>query len=150
MFIVALLLVLSNSIPNSCVEECTEGTKCFLGKCVPAQYLPVSCVDNGDCSSGDICISGYCEIPAPKPCVPSCKSGETCTNGKCNPQICRMFCMMGFHCENGKCVSDTPVDKCAGVDCCPPGSTCRNGICYPNPVKLCRMMCMNGFHCQNG
>ena len=70
----ALLIMLSHALPNPCVEPCGTGTKCYLGKCVTVELLPVSCAVDQDCSSPQTCVGGICvESQTSATCSPTCK-----------------------------------------------------------------------------
>lgn len=104
----------------------------------------VSCTTNGDCTSGQACISGTCQdctvdpqcgpgnVCVPLATPPVCVCPATRTN--CNTVCCGSFGGPGGCCPN-------TTDTCCGASCCPTSSTCLGGTtCCPS-AQACGSTC---------
>ena len=123
-------LVLFASVQTSAQEPCVVpgglDERCaiaFLNETGNCTILVLddgsSCEDGLNCTSGDVCILGFCVSGDPV----VCDDGNACTDGECSEELL------------GECVfvsNDTNI--CDDFDNCTLNDTCVNGTCVGIPV----------------
>lgn len=104
---------------SSCSADCTSGG--------------TSCLTNGDCSLGEQCISGTCQMTA---CNPACTGTDTCNNGVCVPAGCTETRTNAEVCNAQGAVCGSVQDTCGNyVNCdtaiggCTVRQTCSANAC---------------------
>lgn len=123
----------ANPCPGANPEACEGATPHFnttLCACV-------GCVNNADCSGGQVCNSngtcvtaGECAQPC-DPNVPGTCGGGTpyCLDNCCSECVGAADCPQGLLCLNGFC--GTPPDCTNDPSVCPAGYECQSGSCVP-------------------
>jgi MYXO-CTERM domain-containing protein len=139
-------------------SDCTGDSQCVdnggVELCVPP-HPPIPCSGDGDCPSGDVCLSGYCGSnddsggggpggSGPGGGTEPCNNDLDCPSNTCvddgGVELCvpqhppvpcdtTSDCPAGDLCAGGFCTSDT----CEDADDCPAGTVCDNTVdlCVP-------------------
>lgn len=135
-----------------CVEGCFFGdplgtTKCH-GRadfaCSPAGLgdTQEACTDNLDCQSGEVCLSGTCQVVFAG-CLPACRGDIDCATDK--------YCDLTF--LAGTCVDEKPPGKGLGEPCTMPGGEPDDciGFCQADAAGAttghCQSTCSLGSGC---
>jgi hypothetical protein len=124
---------------------CTAAAKGYAGtpSCAPFvcdgahASCPTSCIGNGDCAVGELCLSGTCSTQAPNGGQCSidlgCMSGH-CVDGICCDTACAGGC---FSCslpgQVGTCTQLAAGSTCGGGDPVCGGTCSSNGTCVLAP-----------------
>ncbi len=100
--------------------ECTAGTACVEGRCLPSAV----CARSDECDAGEHCVDARCLTPCAG--APDCSVDERCTLGYCRPDVApRPFCVEDGDCEpahlciEGVCRTPCPDgtdDECQRAD----------------------------------
>ena len=124
-----VVTLLALAIPTIGLVACGEDT--------PAQ---VSCTEDGQCASGQVCISGVCGT-VPCTATGDCASTQVCllslAEPVCGPAECGCLdedtcqpCPEGAMCVDGQCVEQPPeTTVCTDDAGCPEGLFCDGGVC---------------------
>ncbi len=111
---------------------CTQADACLAGRCVGAE--PVVCTALDQCHAAGICnaATGLCSNPL-KPSGTACADGNLCTQTDT--------------CQAGACVGSHPL-SCAATDQCHGAGVCEpaTGMCS-NPAKPNGTVCSDGNLC---
>jgi hypothetical protein len=103
-----------------CVEGCSFGDPGLGAKCHDRAEFACnpallgatqsSCSDSEDCSEGEVCANGVCNVVFPA-CLPACRGDIDCDDD--------MYCDQSF--LSGVCVTKKPTGKALGEPCTVPG-----------------------------
>lgn len=125
--VVAFSVACSGAPANPCDgANCTDGTRCHLGKCVP------DCKD-GQTECGETCADLKTDKANCGKCGTACRDGESCFEGTCTKD-----CAEGTTLCDGVCI-DTKKDV---RNCGACGTTCKDGeVCKDGS---CEVFCASG------
>lgn len=110
-------------------EPCTQPSECEGGVCNVEGYCTVSC---GECPTGFICQSGFCNLDIRQPLGGICNTGADCKSGQCATGD-----------RGGICTSECTNEQCPG------GFSCTAGLCMPS-LKIVNASCVSGNECVSG
>jgi len=134
-------------------DECKiNATGCSSG---PTETIESECAQDMDCSSTQMCLSGYC-VEIPRPIGDKCDGNSVCESGMCFKGACRerctsdLTCMSGEQCNAKTLVCGTAVKSFAAE--CDDAEDCVTGLCYvdPGPKAYCTRFCDNSSPCPKG
>ncbi len=142
---------------NNSTESCKSDKECGASSeiCDRVRNVCVSCLDDDDCSEGDICRDSICEAATSckgsKECAPTgvcskelsycveCEGDNDCGAGQiCSSNSCRTQCTSDKECgaedmvcdqKAGICQDCVTSDDCADAQYCSSGGTCRTQLC---------------------
>lgn len=138
--IMALLAISSVCFAARCVEDndCSSGDVCILGDC----YTPMECKATDECSGTEVCYRGICISPT---CIVSaeCPTDFRCEDGRCIPKECLhdSYCDAGERCVNYECIRSAPEPMPV------PEEEDEPELAEPAPAQTCPD-CACSFMCQ--